>query len=46
VDLRRGAADALGEIRDAEALPFLRQVLDDPAVRGRAQWAISEIEGD
>ena len=45
-DVRRGAADALGEIRDAQALPFLRQVLDDPAVRSRAQWAISEIEGD
>jgi HEAT repeat protein/beta-lactamase regulating signal transducer with metallopeptidase domain len=44
--VRRGAAEALGEIRDAEALPFLRQALKDPAVRVRAQWAISEIEGE
>ena len=46
VEVRRGAAEALGEIRDAEALPFLRQALKDPAVRVRAEWAISEIEGD
>jgi beta-lactamase regulating signal transducer with metallopeptidase domain len=46
VEVRRGAAEALGEIRDAEALPFLRQALSDPAVRVRAQWAISEIEGE
>ena len=45
-EVRRGAAEALGEIRDAEALPFLRQALKDPAVRVRAEWAISEIEGD
>jgi beta-lactamase regulating signal transducer with metallopeptidase domain/HEAT repeat protein len=45
-EARRGAAEALGEIRDAEALPFLKQVLDDPAVRAKAQWAISEIEGE
>lgn len=44
-DVRRGAAEALGEIRDAEALPFLKQALNDPAVRAKAQWAISEIEG-
>ncbi|HXQ73531.1 MAG TPA: HEAT repeat domain-containing protein, partial [Pyrinomonadaceae bacterium] len=45
-EVRRGAAEALGEIRDAEALPFLKQVLKDPAVQDRAQWAISEIEGE
>lgn len=44
-EVRRGAAEALGEIRDAEALPFLKQALSDPAVRVRVQWAISEIEG-
>ena len=45
-EARRGAAEALGEIRDAEALPFLKQVLNDPVVRAKAQWAISEIEGE
>ena len=45
-EVRRGAAEALGEIRDSEALPSLRQALTDPAVRVRAQWAISEIEGE
>ena len=45
-EVRRGAAEALGEIRDAQALPFLRQALKDPAVQVRAEWAISEIEGD
>jgi HEAT repeat protein len=45
-EVRRGAAEALGEIRDPEALPFLKQVLDDPAVGAKAQWAISEIEGE
>ena len=47
VEVRRGAAEALGEIRSAEALPTLRQALNDsePAVNAKAAWAISEIEG-
>lgn len=45
-EVRRGAAEALGEIRSAEALPSLKQTLNDPAVNARAQWAISEIEGE
>lgn len=45
-DVRRGAAEALGEIRSAEALPALKQALNDPAVTPKAQWAISEIEGE
>jgi beta-lactamase regulating signal transducer with metallopeptidase domain len=45
-DVRRGAADALGEIASREALPWLKQALNDPAVSARAQWAISEIEGE
>ena len=45
-EVRRGAAGALGEIRNAEALPSLKQALNDPAVNARAQWAISEIEGE
>ena len=45
-DVRRGAAEALGEIRSAEALPSLKQALNDPAVNVRAQWAIDEIEGE
>lgn len=45
-EVRRGAAEALGEIRSAEALPSLKQALNDPAVNARAQWAISEIEGE
>ena len=45
-DVRRGAAEALGEIRSAEALPFLKQALNDPAVSARARWAINEIEGN
>jgi HEAT repeat protein len=44
--VRRGAAEALGEIRSSEALPSLKQALNDPAVSARAQWAISEIEGE
>jgi HEAT repeat protein len=43
-DVRRGAAEALGEIRSSEALPSLKQALNDPAVSARAQWAINEIE--
>lgn len=45
-EVRRGAAEALGEIGSAEALPSLKQALNDPAVNARAQWAISEIEGE
>jgi HEAT repeat protein len=44
-EVRRGAAEALGEIASAEALPALKQALNDPAVNAKAQWAISEIEG-
>ena len=43
-EVRRGAAEALGEIRSAAALPSLKQALNDPAVSAKAQWAISEIE--
>jgi beta-lactamase regulating signal transducer with metallopeptidase domain len=47
VEVRRGAAEALGEIRSSEALPSLRQALNDrePGVSAKAAWAISEIEG-
>jgi beta-lactamase regulating signal transducer with metallopeptidase domain len=45
VEVRRGAAEALGEIRSAAALPSLKQALNDAAVSARAQWAIEEIEG-
>ena len=47
VEVRRGAAEALGEIRSAEALPSLKQALNDieTAVSAKAAWAISEIEG-
>ena len=38
--------DALGEIASTDALPSLKQALNDPAVSARAQWAISEIEGE
>jgi HEAT repeat protein len=46
-EVRRGAAEALGEIASAQALPALKQALQDsePGVRGKAAWAISEIEG-
>lgn len=46
-EVRRGAAEALGEIQSAEALPALRQALQDSAagVSAKAAWAISEIEG-
>lgn len=45
-EVRRGAAEALGEIKSAEALPFLRQALNDPEARvsNKARWAIDEIE--
>jgi|SRR5215213_237766 len=47
VEVRRGAAEALGEIRSAEALPTLKQALNDrePGVSTAAAWAISETEG-
>jgi beta-lactamase regulating signal transducer with metallopeptidase domain len=46
-EVRRGAAEALGEIQSAEALPALKQALHDsePSVSAKAAWAISEIEG-
>jgi beta-lactamase regulating signal transducer with metallopeptidase domain/HEAT repeat protein len=46
-EVRRGAAEALGEIQSAEALPALKQALHDsaPGVSAKAAWAISEIEG-
>jgi HEAT repeat protein len=46
-EVRRGAAEALGEIASAEALPSLKQALNDadPTVSTKVAWAISEIEG-
>jgi HEAT repeat protein/beta-lactamase regulating signal transducer with metallopeptidase domain len=46
-EVRRGAAEALGEISSADALPTLKQALNDkePSVSAKAAWAISEIEG-
>jgi bla regulator protein blaR1 len=46
-EVRRGAAEALGEIQSAQALPALKQALQDsePGVSSKAAWAISEIEG-
>ena len=45
-EVRRGAAEALGEIRSNDALPFLKQALNDPeaTVRAKVSWAIEEIE--
>jgi beta-lactamase regulating signal transducer with metallopeptidase domain/HEAT repeat protein len=45
--VRRGAAEALGEIRSPEAMPSLQQALNDPetSVRAKVAWAIKEIEG-
>jgi HEAT repeat protein len=47
VEVRRGAAEALGEISSAAALPTLKQALNDkePSISAKAAWAISEIEG-
>ena len=47
VEVRRGAAEALGEIASTAALPSLKQALNDaePTVSAKAAWAISEIEG-
>ncbi len=46
-EVRRGAAEALGEIASAEALPSLKQALErrGSSVSAKAAWAISEIEG-
>jgi HEAT repeat protein len=46
-EVRRGAAEALGEIQSAQALPALKQALHDSerGVSAKAAWAISEIEG-
>jgi len=45
--VRSAAAEALGEIRSADALPSLNQALNDSAeeVRAKARWAIAEIQG-
>jgi HEAT repeat protein len=45
-EVRRAAAEALGEIASAQALPSLHQALNDPeaTVRSRVNWAIAEIE--
>ena len=47
VEVRRGAAEALGEIASTAALPSLKQALNDAesSVSAKAAWAISEIEG-
>ncbi len=47
IEVRRGAAEALGEIRSSEALPSLKQALNDreTSVSTKAAWAIEEIEG-
>ena len=46
-EVRRGAAEALGEIASSEALPSLKQALNDAeaTVSAKAAWAIEEIEG-
>ncbi|HET7288729.1 MAG TPA: HEAT repeat domain-containing protein, partial [Pyrinomonadaceae bacterium] len=45
-EVRGAAADALGEIASAEALPSLQQALNDPetAVRAKVSRAIAEID--
>lgn len=45
-EVRRRAAEALGEIQSEEALPSLKQALNDPeaGVSAKARWAINEIE--
>ena len=47
IEVRRGAAEALGEIASAAAIPSLKQALNDAdsSVSAKAAWAISEIEG-
>lgn len=46
--LQRNAAVALGNSRDARAIPHLIEALDDrkPLVRGHAAWALGELGGD
>lgn len=46
--LRRNAAVALGNLKDARAVPALMQALwdNDPIVRGHAAWALGQIGGD
>ena len=43
--LRRNAAVALGNLRDARAVPSLARALDDddPLIRGHAAWALGRI---
>ncbi len=45
--LRRNAAVALGNLRDARAVPALARALGDgdPLVRGHAAWALGQIGG-
>lgn len=45
--LRRNAAVALGNLKDARAVPALRRAIadDDPIVRGHAAWALGQIGG-
>lgn len=45
--LRRNAAVALGNLKDARAVPALAQALGDgdPIVRGHAAWALGQIGG-
>jgi len=46
--LRRNVAVALGNLRDARAVPDLAEALrdpDDPVVRGHAAWALGRIGG-
>ena len=45
-EVRRTAAEALGEIRSTKALSSLKQALNDPeaGVRAKVGWAISELE--
>jgi epoxyqueuosine reductase len=46
--LQRNAAVALGNSRDARAVPHLIAALEDlkPLVRGHAAWALGELGGD
>ena len=48
VGLQRNACVALGNLRDAGAVPALRRALSagEPLVRGHAAWALGEIGGD
>lgn len=44
VEVRRGAAEALGEIASHEALPSLKQALNDVEVSAKVAWAIEELK--